>query len=37
MLIDYILIYSRSEDELTDQLRIVLQALNDQKLLGKFS
>jgi len=35
--IDDILIYSRSEDEHIDHLRIVLQILKDQKLFAKFS
>ncbi|WMV18613.1 hypothetical protein MTR67_011998 [Solanum verrucosum] len=35
--IDDILIYSRSEDEHTNQLRIVLQVLKDQQLFAKFS
>ena len=34
--IDDILIYSRSEDEHIDHLRIVLQFLRDQQLLDKF-
>lgn len=35
--IDDILIYSRIEDEHTDDLRIVLQVLKDQQLFSKFS
>ncbi|WMV58639.1 hypothetical protein MTR67_052024 [Solanum verrucosum] len=35
--IDDILIYSRSEDDHTDHLRIVLQVLKDQQLFAKFS
>ncbi|WMV58723.1 hypothetical protein MTR67_052108 [Solanum verrucosum] len=35
--IDYILIYSRSEDKHTDHLRIVLQVLKDQQLFANFS
>jgi len=35
--IDDILIYSRSEDEHTDHLRIVLQVLKDQQLFETFS
>ncbi|WMV25462.1 hypothetical protein MTR67_018847 [Solanum verrucosum] len=35
--IDDILIYSRSEDDHTNHLRIVLQVLKDQQLFAKFS
>jgi len=35
--IDDILIYSRSENEHVDHLRIVLQVLKDQQLFAKFS
>ena len=35
--IDDILIYSQSEDEHEDHLRIVLQALRDHQLYAKFS
>ena len=37
VLIDDILIYSQSEEEHEDHLRIVLQALKDHKLYAKFS
>ena len=37
VLIDDILIYSRSENEHMDHLRIVLQVLKDQQLFAKFS
>ena len=35
--VDGILIYSQSEEEHEDHLRIVLQALKDHKLYAKFS
>ena len=35
--VDYVLIYSQSEDEHDDHLRIVLQALRDHHLYAKFS
>ena len=35
--VDYILIYSQSEVEHEDQLRIVLQLLRDHQLYAKFS
>ncbi|XP_070055953.1 uncharacterized protein [Nicotiana tomentosiformis] len=34
--IDYILVYSRSEDELVDYLRAILQTLRDNKFYAKF-
>ena len=37
LFIDDILIYSRSENEHIDHLRIVLQVLKDQLLFAKFS
>ena len=35
--VDYILIYSKSEEEHEGHLRIVIQALRDHKLYAKFS
>ena len=37
VLIDDILVYSRSEDEYSDHLRTALQTLRDHKLFAKFS